>query len=100
MLKQEKCLQLLTKGLQRDWKEMSMVLKQGAVLSLAGISAGIVGAILLGRFMTSMVFGVSPTDPIALLVTALALGTISILACCAPARWACRLDPAEVLRNE
>jgi putative ABC transport system permease protein len=79
---------------------MSMVLREGALVTGLGLLAGIIGALLLGRFMESMVFGVSPTDPVVLLVTALFLGTVSILACCAPARWASRLDPAQVLRTE
>jgi len=79
---------------------MSMVLREGALLTAIGIGAGIIGALLLGRFMESMVFGVSPNDPLAMVVTALALAAVSILACCAPARWACRLDPAQVLRTE
>jgi putative ABC transport system permease protein len=79
---------------------MSMVLRQGAALTGLGILAGVVGALLLARFIESIVFGVSPTDPAGLVVTALALGTIALLACYAPARWACRLDPAQVLRTE
>jgi predicted permease len=79
---------------------MSMVLRQGALLTGLGILTGIVGALFLARFIESVVFGVSPTDPIGLLVTALALGAVSILACYTPARWACRLDPAQVLRTE
>ena len=79
---------------------MTMVLWQGAVLTAIGIVVGIIGVLLLGRFMESMVFGVSPADPIIILATAVVLGAVSILACYAPARWACRLDPAQVLRTE
>ena len=79
---------------------MSMVLKQGAALTGIGILVGIFGAVLLSRFLQSIVFGVSPTDPLVLGITALFLGAVAVLACCAPARWACRLDPAQVLRAE
>ncbi len=79
---------------------MTMVLRQGATLTAIGILSGLVGALLLGRFMESLVFGVSPSDPIVLLATALVLVVVSILACYAPARWAYRLDPAQVLRAE
>lgn len=79
---------------------MSMMLRQGALITGIGILAGIIGALLLGRFMESVVFGISPTDPVALVATAVVLGSISMLACCAPARGACRLDPAQVLRTE
>jgi predicted permease len=76
---------------------MTMVLRQGAFLSAAGVVGGIVGALALGRFMRSMVFGLSATDPFVLAATALALAMVSLLASWAPARWACRVDPARVL---
>ena len=79
---------------------MTMVLRQGALLSMAGILAGVAGAIVLAGFMQSMVFGVSPTDPASLVGTAVVLSAVSILACCAPARWACRVDPVVSLRAE
>jgi predicted permease len=79
---------------------MSMVLRQGALLSLLGIVGGVGGALILGRFMESMVFGVPPTDPAVLVATALAVGGVSVLACWVPARWACRVDPVASLRVE
>lgn len=79
---------------------VSLVLRHGGLLSLAGIGGGVIGALGLGRFMESMVFGVSPTDPAVLLGTALIVGLVSILACWAPAQWACRVDPARALRPE
>jgi ABC-type antimicrobial peptide transport system permease subunit len=79
---------------------MAMVVRQGVVLTTIGIAGGLLGAIILSRFLQSMVFGISPTDPLVLVVTALLLGAVAILACCAPARWACRLDPAQVLRTD
>ena len=79
---------------------MSMVLRQGALLSAAGILGGVVGALLLARFMESLVFGVSPNDPVILVATALMVGLIAMLACYIPARWACRVDPVGALRPE
>lgn len=76
---------------------MAMVLRQGAFLSATGIVGGLIGALALGRFMESVVFGLSPTDPFALAATALVLAAVSLLACWAPARWACRVDPVRVL---
>jgi predicted lysophospholipase L1 biosynthesis ABC-type transport system permease subunit len=76
---------------------LSMVLRQGAVLSGVGIVVGVICALVLGRFMKSVVFGLSPSDPIMLVATALVLAVVSLLACWAPARWACRVDPARVL---
>ncbi len=86
-------------GADRD-RIFSLVLRRGAFLTGSGIAAGILGALILGRFIESLVFGVSPTDPTLLVVAALVLGGVSFLACCAPAQWACRLDPAQVLRTE
>lgn len=79
---------------------MSLVLRQGALLSIAGILGGIVGALVLARFIEAMVFGVSPNDPAVLAVTALVVGVVSVFACWAPARWACRVDPVRTLRPE
>lgn len=79
---------------------MSMVLRQGALLSAAGILGGVVGALLLARFLESVVFGVSPNDPVVLAATALIVGLVSMLACYVPARWACQVDPVGALRPE
>jgi putative ABC transport system permease protein len=76
---------------------MALVLRQGAFLSAAGILGGIIGSVILARFMRSFVLGVSPRDSAVLIITALTVGLISILACWAPARWACRVDPVRSL---
>jgi len=60
---------------------MSMVLRQGTFISVTGILGGILGSVILARFMRSFVLGVSPTDPAVLIATALIVGLISILAC-------------------
>jgi ABC-type antimicrobial peptide transport system permease subunit len=77
-----------------------MVLRQAAVLTILGVIVGTGAALAMGRFMESIVFGVSPTDPRTLALTALILAGVSILACAAPARWASRVDPAVALRGE
>jgi predicted permease len=79
---------------------LAMVLRQGAILSAIGVLGGILASIILARFMRTMVFGVSHSDPSVLVTTALVVGLISILACWAPARWACRVDPGLSLRTE
>ena len=56
--------------------------------------------ILLGEIIPGALPFLPGLDNPYVLVLGHIIGTISILACCAPARWACRLDPAEVLRNE
>jgi ABC-type lipoprotein release transport system permease subunit len=76
-----------------------MVLRRGALLALAGISAGIGGEILLARYLESIVYGVSPTDPLVLFQMATLLALTAVGACYLPARWACRVDPAHALRT-
>ncbi|MGH9391807.1 MAG: ABC transporter permease, partial [Vicinamibacteria bacterium] len=76
------------------------VLRQGAVLVLAGIGVGLAGALASGRLLEGLLFGVEPSDPGTLLVVPLVLSGVAILASWLPARRAMRTDPAEVLRQE
>ena len=79
---------------------LSMVIGEGAVLTLVGITAGIAGSLFLARFIASVAYEVSPTDPLVLGATAVILAAISVLACYAPARWASSVDPARSLRAQ
>ncbi|MEQ9399457.1 MAG: ADOP family duplicated permease [Longimicrobiales bacterium] len=69
-------------------------------LAAAGVVVGLVGAVVLRRFTGSLVFGVSPTDPAPLLLSAVALLAVTALAAWAPARRATRVDPLEAMRAE
>jgi putative ABC transport system permease protein len=71
-----------------------------ARLALAGIAAGAVVALMLTRLINSLLFGVSPSDPITLAGVALLLGLVAMLACYIPARHATRVDPNVALRYE
>jgi putative ABC transport system permease protein len=76
------------------------VLSTGMRPVLVGLVAGITGAVAIGRALSSVLFEISPTDPLALgSVTALLLATAAI-ACYLPARRASRLDPMTALRSE
>ena len=77
-----------------------MVLRQGIVVAMVGIVAGIAGALVLGRVMRAMLFQVSPGDPIAFLATTLLLLLITLAASWIPARRASVIDPARALRAE
>lgn len=79
---------------------MRMVIRQGIVLALAGILIGTLAALGLSRFMRSVVWGVSPTDPLVLLATGVVLAVVSAVACYWPARWASSVEPALALRVE
>ncbi|HVF91699.1 MAG TPA: ABC transporter permease, partial [Blastocatellia bacterium] len=74
-----------------------MIVGQGAVLAAGGVALGIAGAALLMRFLESMLYGVSPTDPATLCAAALLLGAVTLLACYIPARRATRIGPLAAL---
>src|SRR5206468_1222678 len=70
-----------------------MVVARGLGLVVTGILFGLAGAALLTRFMASLLFGVTPTDPITLVGVATLLGAAAIVASYLPARRATRVDP-------
>jgi putative ABC transport system permease protein len=77
-----------------------MVLRKGMALTLIGAAIGLAGALALTRWMSSMLFGISASDPMTYAVVfLLALGA-ALLACSIPARRATRVDPLIALRYE
>lgn len=78
---------------------LRMMLGRAGLLTLAGVAAGTVAALLLARFITVVAYGVSPAEPLTLGGMALALALVSMAACAAPARWACNVDPVRALRE-
>jgi predicted permease len=79
---------------------LRMVLKDGARMTLAGVAIGVVAALVLTRLMTSMLFDVSPADPLTFASVATLLCLIALLACYVPARRAMKVDPTVALRHE
>jgi putative ABC transport system permease protein len=79
---------------------LRLVLARGMVLQLLGVGAGIVIALPLMRVLTSMLFGVKPTDPLTFVGVAALLIAVGLLACYIPARRASRVDPLVALRYE
>jgi predicted permease len=79
---------------------LALLLKQGAKLVAAGLLFGLAGAWALTRAMSSMLVGVSPSDPLTYLSVAALLSFITLLACWIPARRAMRVDPMVALRYE
>jgi predicted permease len=79
---------------------LSMMLLQGMILALAGSGFGIAGALLLSKFMTKLLYGVRPTDPLTYLAVSLLLAAIALLATYLPARCATGVDPIVALRSE
>jgi putative ABC transport system permease protein len=79
---------------------LRLMLRQGLKLASAGVVLGLAGALLLTRLMSSMLFGVSATDPLTLATISLVLVGVTLLASYVPARRAARVDPLIALRYE
>ena len=77
-----------------------MVVGEGLRLSLVGIGIGLLGTIALARVLRSLLFEVSPNDPVTLSSVVAFLGVVSIAACYVPARRAAQTDPVAALRRE
>ena len=77
-----------------------MVLRSGIALTLIGAAIGLAGALALTRWMSSMLFGVSPSDPLTYAVVLFVALGAALLACSVPARRATRVDPLVALRYE
>jgi predicted permease len=79
---------------------LRLVLGQGMVTTVVGVIIGIAGALGLTRAMQSLLFGVSPADPVTMTGVALLLAFAALLACYVPARRATKVDPVVALRYE
>jgi predicted permease len=78
----------------------SLIAWEGGRLVLSGTILGLMGAILIGRLLRGLLFGVPPLDPVTLVAAPLALAAAALIATWMPARRAARLDPMEALRHE
>ncbi len=79
---------------------LRLILGQGARLALLGLGAGAVAALLVTRLMASLLYAVSPTDPLTFATVGIVLLGVAVSACYIPARRAMRVDPMIALRHE
>ena len=86
-------------GAQRT-NVLRLIVGHGALLAALGIGIGLAGALGVTRFLRSMLYGVSPFDPVSFVAVTAVLTTIAFLASYVPARRAARVDPVEALRAE
>jgi putative ABC transport system permease protein len=77
-----------------------LIVTRGAFVAAAGIAIGAVAGLLLTRLMGTMLNDVTPTDPSVFAGNAVLVLAVAMAACYVPARWAGRVDPAVVLRND
>jgi putative ABC transport system permease protein len=79
---------------------LCLILGQGAKLTLLGLGVGIVFASLLTRLIASLLYSVSPTDPLTFSAVAILLLGVAVTACYIPARGAMRVDPMAALKYQ
>jgi putative ABC transport system permease protein len=79
---------------------LALVMKEGAATLLAGAIAGVAGALLLTRYLATLLYGVTATDPATYIAVIAGLALAASAASFLPARRASRLDPAIALRHE
>jgi putative ABC transport system permease protein len=79
---------------------LRLVIRQGLALTATGITAGLLGALLLSRFLSGLLFGVGAQDPLTFVGVVFVLAVVALGACLAPALRATRVSPLEALRSE
>jgi predicted permease len=84
----------------RPWHIVHLVMSEGVTITMVGILLGLAGAALASRGLESLLYGVTPSDPVTYLVVPAVLALVAAVAACAPARRALSVEPNAVLRQE
>ena len=79
---------------------LQLVLRQGLILIGIGMLVGLASALGVSRYLASLLFGISATDPVTYVAISVLLGAVGVVACYLPARRATRVDPMTALRYE
>jgi putative ABC transport system permease protein len=79
---------------------LGMVMREGLLLSAAGIAGGLIAALVLTRYLETLLYAVRPTDPLVYATVSAVLAGAAMAGCLFPARRATHVDPAVVLREE
>ena len=77
-----------------------MIVREGTLMTVAGVVLGVVGALGLSRVLGALLFGVSPTDVMTYVVVTAVLGAVALVASGLPALKAAKVDPAVTMRAE
>jgi predicted permease len=77
-----------------------LILRQGMMLATIGLVLGLGVVFVLARFLKSMLYGISPSDPLTFTAITILLAGVALLACLIPAQRAARVDPMVALRDE
>ena len=78
----------------------ALIMRQGAMQTALAVSVGLLLSLAAGRVLSQILYGVSPTDPFALIASSLMLAAAALLACFLPARRATYVNPITALRTE
>jgi putative ABC transport system permease protein len=79
---------------------LAMLIRQGMITAAAGLATGLLSAWLVSRVLSSLLFGISPRDPMTFATVAGLLGVVALVACALPAWRVTRVDPLKALRVE